>query len=151
TIAELSEGSPWPVCHALLAVHAVADEACAGLGTATSAAAGAGRRFRSQARELLAETGSLSRISPRALRVLPRRRQGTGGISILSLSRYVCVCTPQIEVDWHRILARPSGIGPVGSHANIVLLPWPLRVRSSDFRPVPYTLPQMDPTRSGFF
>ncbi|GMU79483.1 MAG: hypothetical protein AMXMBFR46_22740 [Acidimicrobiia bacterium] len=151
TIDALSEGTPWPVCRALLAMHAVADEACAGLGTATAAAAGAGRGFRSRARELLAETGSLSRISPRVLRVLPRERVGTEGISILSLSRYVCVCSPQIEVEWHRILARPSGIGAMSSHANVLLLPWPLRVRSSDFRPVPYTLPHMDPTRFGFF
>lgn len=151
TIDELSEGRPWPVCRALLTMHAVADEACAGLGTATAVAAGVGWRFRSHARELLAESGSLSRVSSRVLRVLPRGRVGSGGISILSLSRYVCVCSPQIDVEWHRILARPSGIGPVGTQANILLLPWPLRVRSSDFRPVPYTLPHMDPTKFGFF
>ena len=151
TVDELAGGSPWSLCSALLALHAAADEACAGLGTATGAPPGPGRRFRGRARELLAETGSLSRVSPGVIRVLPRCRATTAGMSIHSLARHVCVRGTQVDVDWHRILSRPRGVTIAGAHANVVLLPWPLRIRAVDFHPVDYTLPHMDRAEFGFF
>jgi hypothetical protein len=150
-ILELCEGGAWHVTEALLTLHAIADEACAGLGTATAVAPGAGLLFRAAARELLAEQGSLSRMSPDVIRVFPRCRTNTGGMSIHSLSRHVCVRGPQVDVEWHRMLSRPEGVTFPEAHANIVLLPWPLRVRSRDFRPVPFRLPHMEVTEFGFF
>lgn len=148
---ELSEGGEWPITLALLELHAIADEACAGLGSAMAVPPGPGCVFRAKARELLAETGSLSRLSPGMFRVLPRCRVGITGISIHSLSRHVCVCGPQVDVEWHRMLSRPTDVAPPEEHANILLFPWPLRVRARDFRPVSYTLPSMDTTEFGFF
>lgn len=151
TLQELSDGSRWDMIEALLVVHAIADEACAGLGTASAAAAGPGCGFRAAARELMAERGSLSRLSPEILRVLPRCRTPASGISINSLSRFVCVRGPHVDVEWHRMLSRPPGVERPSAHANVVLLPWPLRVRSRDFRPFSYSLSNMDPTEFGFF
>jgi hypothetical protein len=147
----LSAGKEWQVTDALLALHAVADEACAGLGDATAAPPGPGCAFRAAARELLSVSGSLSRLSPGVLRVLPRCRATTTGISIHSLARHVCVRGPQVDVEWHRTLSRPEGETLAAAHSNVVLLPWPLRVRARDFRPVPYTLPHMDTGEFGFF
>jgi hypothetical protein len=151
TIGELSAGSNWDTIEALLILHAIADEACAGLGTASAVRPGAGCLFRSFARELMTETGSLSTFSPGILRVLPRGRTPTSGMSISSLSRHVCVRGPQVDVEWHRMLSRPTGVERPSAHANVVLLPWPLRVRARDFRPVPYPLANMDSTEFGFF
>lgn len=150
-IEELAAGGEWHVIEALLGLHTVADEACAGLGSATGAAPGPGCSFRAAARELFAETGSLSRVSPSVLRVLPRCRVSAGGISIRSLSRHVFVSGPQVDVDWHRTPSLPSGVPLPEAHANGLLLPWPLRVRASDFRPVRYALPHMDTAATRFF
>jgi hypothetical protein len=150
-IEQLASGGEWEIIEALLALHTVADEACAGLGSATGATPGPGCSFRAAARELFAETGSLSRASPHALRVLPRCRASAGGISMRSLSRHVFVSGPQVDVDWHRTPSLPTDVRPPEAHANGVLLPWPLRVRASDFRSVRYALPHMDTSEIGFF
>jgi len=150
-IAALSTGEVWPVTQALLSLYAIADEACAGLGSSSTVAPGPGCEFRAIARELLAESGSLSTISNGVLRVVPRCRTSIGGISMRSLSRHVCSRGPQIDVEWHRMLGRPTGVSVPEAHANVVLFPWPLRVRARSFRRVDYSLPHMDATHTGFF
>src|SRR5262249_52054396 len=74
TLEELATGRAWRICQALLTLHAIADEACAGTGVAIADVPRDGHRFRARARELLARTGTLSRISRQRLRVLPRVR-----------------------------------------------------------------------------
>ncbi len=150
-IESLSAGEAWPVTQALLSLYAIADEACAGLGSSAAVAAGPGCLFRARARELLAESGSLSTFPSGQLRVLPRCRTSIGGISMRSLSRHVCVRGPQVDVEWHRMLSRPTNVAVPEAHANAVLFPWPLRVRARDFRKVEYSLPTMDVSRTGFF
>src|SRR5215470_10973505 len=113
TLDELAIGRAWRICQALLTLHAIADEACAGTGVAVADVSRDGQRFRARARELLARTGTLSRISRQRLRVLPRVRNPVGGPSIRSLSRYVCVRGPEVDAAWNRIPAR--GVGPGGS------------------------------------
>ncbi len=130
---ELATGDAWRLCEALLTLHAVADEACAGTGV-TVAVGGDGHIFRARARELLARTGSLSRIGSDRLRVLPRVRNTPGGISFRSLSRYVCVRGPNVDVVWNRVPLRRRGRAP--QQANVLLLPWPLHVDDTDFRPL---------------
>jgi hypothetical protein len=95
TLDELATGRAWRICQALLTLHAIADEACAGTGVAVADVPRDGARFRARAGELLARTGTLSRISRQRLRVLPRVRNPAGGPSIRSLSRYVCVRAPR--------------------------------------------------------
>jgi hypothetical protein len=134
---ELSSGADWRMCEALLTLHAIADEACAGIGVALTSANPAGCGYRGRARELLARQGTLARIPGHALRVLPKvRTPAAPGTSIRSLSRYVTAQRPGVSVQWHKLPARRRGIEPRSDHINFLLLPWPLRVRSSDFRPV---------------
>ena len=59
-------------CVRLLTLHAIADEACAGLGVALDSSNAEGCVYRARGRELLARTGSLARIDARLLRVCPR-------------------------------------------------------------------------------
>jgi hypothetical protein len=71
-IEELALGREHRLCEALLTLHAVADEACAGLGVALDSSDAEGCVYRARGRELLARTGSLARLDARLLRVLPR-------------------------------------------------------------------------------
>src|SRR5262249_29299529 len=150
TLDELATGRAWRLCQALLTLHAVADEACAGTGVAVADVPRDGQRFRARARELLARTGTLSRISRQRLRVLPRVRNTVGGPSIRSLARYVCVRGPEVDVVWNRIPARTPGPGGAAEEGNVLMLPWPLRVDAEDFKPTgPVEHAEVDPY--GFF
>ena len=90
--------------------------------------------YRARGRELLARTGSLARIDARLLRVLPKVRTPPTGRP--AFSRYACVHGPGIEARWHKIPARHRGTDLRSEYATLLLLPWPLRVRASDFHPV---------------
>ena len=70
SLDELATGRAWRMCQALITLHAIADEACAGTGVTVADVSRNGARFRARARELLARTGTLSRIS--------RRQAGAG-------------------------------------------------------------------------
>src|SRR5262249_43801538 len=136
TLDDLATGRAWRICRALLTLHAIADEACAGTGGAVTDVPREGQRFRARARQLLARTGTLSRISRERLRVLPRVRNAVGGPSIRSLSRYVCVRGPEVDVVWNRIPARTLASGDAAEEGNVLMLPWPLRIDAEDFKPI---------------
>ena len=72
-LEDIASGKDWRICEALLTLHAIADEACAGLGIALDRSDGEGCVYR-RGHELLATTGSLARIQPHFLRVLPKVR-----------------------------------------------------------------------------
>jgi hypothetical protein len=151
SLEDLAEGHDWRICEALLTLHAIADEACAGLGSALDCSNGKGSLYRARGRELLARTGTLARIDTHRLRVLPKVRTPSNGTSWRSFSRYACVVRPGVEAEWHRIPIRRCGTGPRSRHANLLLLPWPLRVRESDFRPVEDSVQRLDREPYGFF
>jgi hypothetical protein len=148
-LADLAEGRDWRVCTALLSLHAIADEACAGLGSATERADGRGAGYRARARELLARTGSLARVAPRRVRVLPKVRTPPTGRP--AFSRYACVQGAGVEVSWHKMPSRHLGTDPRAEYVNLLLLPWPLRVRESDFRPVEGSVQRLEGNPFGFF
>ena len=131
---QLARGQDWRMCEALLTLHAIADEACAGLGVALDTSDGQACVYRARGRELLARTGSMARVSSRFMRVLPKVRTPPTGRP--SFSRYACVQGPGIEVRWHKVPARHRGTDLRSEYANLLLLPWPLQVRASDFRPL---------------
>jgi hypothetical protein len=135
SLEELATGRAWRICQALITLHAIADEACAGTGVTVTGVPRDGARFRARARELLARTGTLSRISRQRLRVLPCVRNPIGGPSIRSLSRYVCVRGPEVDVVWNRIPAGTVGPGGPAEDGNVLMLPWPLRIDAEDFKP----------------
>jgi hypothetical protein len=60
-VEHLRDAEKWRVSEARLTLHAIADEACAGLGVALTARDGCGAIYRARGRELLARKGSLSR------------------------------------------------------------------------------------------
>ncbi len=144
-LEELARGQHWRACEALLTLHAIADEACAGLGVALDTSDGEACLYRARGRELLARTGSLARVNPRALRVLPKVRTPPTGRA--SFSRYACVHGPGIEARWHKVPARHPGTNVRSEYANLLLLPWPLEVKASDFRPLDDSVqrPSKDP------
>jgi hypothetical protein len=89
-LEELSAGADWDLCGALLTLHAIADEACAGLGVALAASNPLGCGYRGRARELLAQRGTLARISQDVVLVLPKvRTPAAPGTSIRSMSREI--------------------------------------------------------------
>jgi hypothetical protein len=137
-LEDLAEGRDWRVCEALLTLHAIADDACAGLGSASARADGRGAAYRGRARELLASMGSLARFPPR-----PTGRA--------SFARYACVEGSGLEASWHKVPTRHPGTDPRAEFVNFLLLPWPLRVRESDFRPVEGSVHTLGRDPFGFF
>jgi hypothetical protein len=150
-LSDLAEAQDWRLCEALLTLHAIADEACAGLGVALYAAGADGVRYRARARELLARTGSLARIPARLIRVLPRAGTPASGSSARVLSRDATVQVPGVEARWHKAPARGLTTRPYARKVNYLLLPWPLRIRESDFRPVAGPLQRLANDPFGFF
>jgi hypothetical protein len=150
-LERLVSGDDWRMCEALITLHAIADEACAGLGLALDRADAQGCIYRARARELLAKTGSLARIRTDALRVLPKTLTSASGTSQRSLSRYACMLGPRIDIRWYKLPARRRGTGPEAEAVNLLLLPWPLRVRESDFRPLEGSVRGQDGDRFGLF
>jgi hypothetical protein len=148
-LEQVASGDAWPICVALLTLHAVSDEACA---TAIAAHVPANETdvgLRARVRELLARTGSMATIPPGVLRVLPRYRTPSGGISSRSISRYACVVGPAVDVSVHQI-----GRVDEGRHRdelNIVLLPWPLQVQPDDFRPIAGSVREREVEPFGYF
>jgi hypothetical protein len=150
-LEDLTEAHDWRACEAVLTVHAIADEACAGLSVALTASDPQGLRYRARARELLARTGSLARIPPQQLRVLPKVRTAPRGTSIRALSRYACLTAPGVQTRWNKMPAHRPGMAPQTQHANFLLLPWPLRVREWDFHPIDGSLHSLAEQPFGFF
>ncbi|MBS1692311.1 MAG: hypothetical protein JST91_08825 [Actinobacteria bacterium] len=150
-VEHLADGRDWQVCEALLTLHAIADEACAGLGIPLGRSNGTGCLYRARGRELLARTGSLARINPHVLRVLPKVRTSPNGTALGSFSRYACVHRPGAQVRWSKIPARHRGTDPQAEYANLLLLPWPLRVRESDFHPVEGSVRRLTNEPFGYF
>jgi hypothetical protein len=56
-----------------------------------------------------------------------------------------------LETRWHRLPARHRGIDPRAQHVQLLLLPWPLRVRESDFRAVEGSVQRLAKEPFGFF
>ena len=148
-LEQLAAGSDWRLCEALLTLHAVADEACAGLAVALDSSHADGCIYRARGREFLARTGSLARINPRVLRVLPKVCTPPTGRP--AFARYACVQGPGIEARWHKIPARHRGTDRRSEHATLLLLPWPLEVRESDFRVLEDSVQRLEKEPFGFY
>jgi hypothetical protein len=148
-LEQLAAGSDWRLCEALLTLHAVADEACAGLAVALDSSHADGCVYRARGREFLARTGSLARINPRVLRVLPKVCTPPTGRP--AFARYACVQGPGIEARWHKIPARHRGTDRRSEYATLLLLPWPLEVRESDFRVLEDSVQRLEKEPFGFY
>ena len=134
SLAELRSGAAWELVASLVTLHAVADEACAGVGSGGSSPGGS---FERRAWMLLESHGSVSRISPLRVRIVPKMNSSPRGITIRSLSRYLGLCYEPVQVRW---MGSEASAAATRRDYNIVLLPWPLSLRADDFRPAPPAL-----------
>ena len=150
-LSDLTNAGDWRLCEALLTLHAIADEACAGLGVARDAAGADGVQYRARARELLARTGSLARIPARLIRVLPKAGTPVSGSSARVLSRYAAIQVAGVEARWYKAHVQGLTTQPSVKEVSYLLLPWPLRIRESDFRPVAGPLQRLAGDPFGFF
>ncbi len=150
-LSAVQTGEAWAVCEALLTLHALADEAYAELAAPCPTPCVADRM--SRAWSMLGRTGTLSHVSSRRVRVLPKTNFAVRGITIRSLSRYLALCYESVDVHWGRVeselraLEADAGERPY----NVLLIPWPRTVRPGDFRPIPGPLQNMDDQVFGFF
>ena len=147
SLERIRAGEAWDVTAALLTLHAVADEAC---GEVASRGRLLSRRsFAGRAWALLQAQGSLSRLSPTRVRIVPKARFSPHGITIRSLSRYLALCYESVEVRWRSI--EPAASAERDTY-NLLLVPWPLSIEAKDFRPTPpRLLENMDLEHFGFF
>ena len=146
-LAKLRSGEAWEPTSALLTLHAIGDEACAEV--ASSGRQTASSAFEHRAWTLLQEQGSLSRLAPTRVRIVPKAQFSGRGITIRSLSRYLALSYEAVEVRWRSVEPGPGA--EVGEY-NLVLAPWPLSIRGSDFRVAPPALIEnMDSELFGFF
>lgn len=146
-LSDLRYGRSRELCTAFLTLHAMADEACRSLGT------GAGDPFERDAWRLMAENGSLSRISPARIRIVPKTNLPGRGITIRSFSRYLALSYESVDLRWRRF---ESTLAPLETIAdrhffNAILLPWPFTIEGRAFRPVEGPLHNMDAEAYGFF
>jgi hypothetical protein len=100
-------------------------------------------------RELLVRNGSMARVDPRLLRVLPKVCTPPTGRP--AFSRYACVRGPGIEACWHKMPTRHRGTDLRSEYATLLLLPWPLEVSASDFRPIEGSVQRPSKDPFGFF
>jgi hypothetical protein len=145
----VATGSDWRLCEALLTLHAASDEACAGLGIALDSSDGSACAYRARGRELLARRGTLARVNPRFMRVLPKVCTPPTGRP--AYSRYACLHGPGIDARWHKLPARHRGTDVTSEYATLLLLPWPLQVQASDFRPLGGSVQRLEKDPFGFF
>lgn len=142
-LAQLDEPENWGTLVALLTLHAMADEASSGLGVDLSA----DDSFHVSAKELLQQTGTLSRFAGRRARVLPKSALPRTGITIRSLSRYLGLDRSETEVRWYHSDAPASA----RSRLALLLVPYPAQISLADFRAMRGPLDNMDPDLFGFF
>jgi len=72
SLDELAEGHDWRMCEALLTLHAIADEACAGLGVTLDGSDGRACIYHAHGRELLARTDRWLESPPTSFASCPR-------------------------------------------------------------------------------
>jgi hypothetical protein len=94
----------------------------------------------------------LARWSSRGLHVVPKVRTPPAGISLRSLSRYVCVPRGGVRVVWDKLPNPQAHVAPEAERrVNILLLPWPLTLQDSDFVPVESSVRRREQEPYGFF
>lgn len=152
SVAEISSDNELAEC--LLIIAAIADQACAGIGSQSNVSIEASSQlFYDKAAELLEPTefGSTLglEIHPTRMRVLPKMHTPQSGLTIRSLSMYLSICSPSEVVPyWKPII---SGQNP--DTLNLLVVPWPFTVLPSDFsesKPLPDEMGNM-PEEFGFF
>lgn len=148
-----SIGQDAALSQSLLQICAAADEASAGVGSSHSERNSTDERFLFRADELLArnQRGSTlcDEIHSSRARVLPKMHTPWNGLTIRSLSFYLCLCTvEEITPEWITV-----GSYPARESMKLLLVPWPFRVIPSQFEATKAVKNEMRnmPDQFGFF
>ncbi|REJ85127.1 MAG: hypothetical protein DWQ30_03430 [Acidobacteria bacterium] len=133
------------VAVALLTLHGLADEACAGFGV-LSGARGMASIIHFAANSLLSETGSLARRTRSRGLVLPKMRTSQVGLTLRSFSHHLTFHQTESQVTWRAV----PWTSEDETTLNILMVPFPYRVSARAFQPRP-TLGQARSIRNGRF
>lgn len=157
----------WKAVEALITLHAIADEACIGWGIRDvefnekghelrGKNSGANRLFpaRLYAEERLRKDGTLATIDHLRCRVLPKRHTPEVGITLRSISSNLAYHRSSVDVKWGvSSVDNPLTRSLLGKNKSfsILLLPWPLNIRATSFKPEEPRRLQMNGQKYGFF
>jgi hypothetical protein len=119
---------------ALLGIVAAADEACDGVGDFFGGEGERVSRFRAEVGKLMGRMDFRSicrRIHPSRACVLPKEHTPSIGMTLRSLTHHIALIPPApVVARW-----RPA-VGEVRTTINLLLVPWPERVKPHQFRAV---------------
>ncbi|HEX8195785.1 MAG TPA: hypothetical protein VF571_06200 [Pyrinomonadaceae bacterium] len=132
----------WYITQALITMHAIADIACTGWGIKEKDKDGKTNKAKELAEKLLFRKGSLSTINPERGRVMPKRHNPGLGITLRSISSNLGFHRSSVEVVWRRAsennLVKKLRDAKDNEHStiSILLLPFPLSIKTKDFKAV---------------
>lgn len=157
----------WEVCKIILELHALADEACEGLGI-TAKNSWKEQPFRNSHKDkskqhdrldmdvktihgmaniLLAYTGSLSRLPVSVVRVLPKLRTPNVGLTLRSFSHNVTMHQTEVDVMWRTM----PWVNIDENTINMMIVPWPYTMEPTWFKPSVHTTPRNSSERTRYF
>lgn len=140
----------WEVCQAILELHALADEACAGFGTPSGnnwTSVPEQKAIHCIANIVLAHTGSLSRLPTHVARVLPKLRTPNVGLTLRSLSHHLNVHETEVDIRWRTM----PWVNIDENTINILLVPWPYKIDPTSFHPSSYATQRNSTERTRYF
>jgi hypothetical protein len=165
----------WNAMEALLSLHAIADEACAGWGirshqTLQLECISETARSKAQefAEQLLSTYGTMGTLYYRRGRVLPKRHTPDVGITLRSMSANLSFHQSSVDVAWwanhgksspmvekfstrNRDEKAPGLISRNDSSLSVLLFPWPFEICSKDFKQVHNSNINSHKRDTGFF
>lgn len=124
----------WKLCKAVLTLHSLSDETCAGFGTPSAnnwVTKPEHKAVQCMANMLLAHTGTLSRLPLYVARVLPKLRTPNVGMTLRSLSHHLTVHQTEVDIRWRSM----PWVNIDENTLNILIVPWPYKIEPSSFRP----------------
>jgi len=142
-VAALS--ADWSLAEKVLTLHAICDEAGTGLGVLGVSGPTV---FRKSAARMLHKTGSLSRLPPQRVRVLPKVWTPQLGIDIRSLSHHLTAVHAEPDVVWTPVVQNNRKL----ERLELLLIPWPYQLSAEAFSAFETNiLGTMRTDRFGFF
>lgn len=144
--AGMDQDKTWELCKAIITLHVLADEACAGLGipgvnspqkylgkSETELASDKKALF-TLANMLLTHTGSLSLLPVNQVRVLPKLAKPSSGLTLRSVSHYVTAHQTEVDILWRTMPWSNLDENTI----NILIVPWPDKFEANWFQPSGY-------------
>ncbi|HKR04376.1 MAG TPA: hypothetical protein VJY62_07045 [Bacteroidia bacterium] len=165
----------WDSFEAIMSLHAIADEACAGWGIRgpksmqlTYFPENGKGEAQLYAESILKKNGTLSTINVARGRVLPKRHTPNVGITLRSLSANLAFHTSSVKINWrlnfdqsnklidkfsdNNLDSKTTKIYSTNNHSlSVLLFPWPFEINSKDFNIKPNPNINIENKRIEFF